>query len=605
MLSILLFPLQGIAQSPSITRIEPPNWWVGMKTNAIQLLCYGEHLRNLSVVSATPSIKVKKVSSDNPAYAFIDIVIDPRTRPGDHTFTVRTKAGNTTFTFAIQKRLPPRGRCQGFDASDVIYLITPDRFANGDTTNDSVAGYSDSLRRNDPYGRHGGDIQGIINHLDYLKDLGVTSLWINPLVENNGRWASYHGYAVTDLYKIDPRFGSNSLYQSFVREAHARGLKVIMDHVNNHIGINHPWIANLPTPDWLNGTPEQHQHSFHSKVELTDIHSDSRTQDRATHGWFTDAMPDLNQSNPHVAQYLTQNTFWWIESTGLDGIREDTYPYIDPVFRAKWCAAILKEYPQFNIVGEVWIQDPVYLAPYQAGSFFPKKFDPVLPSITDFGLFDAIARTFSDSGSIMPVFECLTKDFLYPHPENLLTFLDNHDIQRIMNRVKGDISKVKLALTLLLTTRGIPQILYGTEIGMAGGKDHGTLRADFPGGFPGDNRNAFEEAERTPQENDLFHFTQELLRLRKSHPALARGTLLHYKPAREVYVYFRRDDNEQLMIVLNNSDVTRTVMLADYPAATDNVSTLRDLRSGETIATAGDSLMVGPRTARILQLLQK
>jgi neopullulanase len=600
--AIVVLLRSGFAGPPSITRVDPPNWWTGMKHNAIQLLCYGNDLRNLSVAVNSRSITVTKVTSYTPTYAFVEITIDPKAAAGNYEFTLTNESGSTSITYGLKKRQPATGRFQGFDATDVIYLITPDRFANGDTTNDSVSGYPDTLHRSDPYGRHGGDLQGIIDHLSYLKDLGVTALWLNPLVENNGREASYHGYAATDLYRIDPRFGSNALYQRFVDEAHARGLKVIMDHVNNHIGINHPWIGNVPAPEWLNGSPEQHQKAFHSKVELTDIHSDSITKDHATLGWFTDAMPDLNQKSPRMARYLIENTLWWIESTGLDGIREDTYPYIDPQFRAAWCAALLREYPHFNIVGEVWIQDPVYLAPYQSGSFFPKSYDPVLPSLTDFGLFDAFARTFSDSGSIMPVFECLTKDFLYPHPGALVTFLDNHDIQRIMFRVKGDARRFALAMTLLLTTRGIPQILYGTEIGMVGGKDHGTLRADFPGGFPGDAHNAFDEMGRTPLQNDLFNLTKELLALRRSHAALSRGELRHFKPVRELYVYFRILGEERILIALNNSDSTRQVRISDFPAETSGATSLQDLRSGETWVIPADSLSVGPRTSRIILL---
>lgn len=571
------------AQPPTVTRIDPPNWWVGMKTSTIQLMIYGERLSGISARSTSGTVSVRKVHHiENPSYAFIDIGISPTAKPGANTLILTNSSGRTAIVFHILKREEQPGRCQGFDSRDIIYLITPDRFANGDTTNDSVPAFADKRNRAEPYGRHGGDIQGIISKLDYLQDLGVTALWMNPMVEDNATTASYHGYAATDLYRIDPRFGTNASYAQLIYQAHRHGLKVVMDHVNNHIGINHPWIRNLPTPDWLNGTVENHQRVFHSKVELTDIHSDSIIKSKATHGWFTDYMPDLNQSNPFVAKYLLQNTIWWIESTGLDGIREDTYPYIDPVFRAAWCSSILKEYPHFNIVGEVWIQNPEYLAPYQAGSFFPKKFEPHLPSITDFGLFDAFSRAFADSGSMTAVFECLTKDFLYPDPTNLVTFLDNHDITRFMYRVKGDVKRLKLALTLLLTTRGIPQILYGTEIGMMGGKDHGALRADFPGGFPGDTRSAFTEQGRTEQENDIFNFTKQLLTIRRNHRALSLGSLVHFKPISDVYVYFRVFGNEHIMVVINNSRGKQIVDLTPLQHQLVGSSELLDLRNGHT-----------------------
>jgi glycosidase len=571
------------AQPPTVTRIDPPNWWVGMKTSTIQLMIHGEHLSGISAKSTSGGVSVGKVYHiENPSYAFIDIAISPKVKPGAHTLILTNSSGKTAISYHILKRENLIGRFQGFDSRDVIYLITPDRFANGDTTNDSVPELTDKLNRADPYGRHGGDIQGIIGKLDYLHDLGVTALWMNPMVEDNATTASYHGYAATDLYRIDLRFGTNALYSQLVHQAHKCGLKVIMDHVNNHISINHPWIKNLPTPDWLNGTVENHQEAFHSKIELTDTHSDSVVKSKATHGWFTDYLPDLNQSNPFVAKYLVQNTIWWIESSGLDGIREDTYPYIDPEFRAVWCSSILNEYPHFNIVGEIWIQDPEYLAPYQARNFFPKKFDPNLPSITDFGLFDAFSRAFADSGSIAAVFECLAKDFLYPHPDNLVTFLDNHDIQRIMSRVKGDVKRLKLALTLLLTTRGIPRILYGTEVGMMGGKDPGSLRADFPGGFPGDTRSAFTAQGRTEQENDIFNFTKQLLMLRRDHRALSLGSLIHFNPIREVYAYFRIFGNERILVIINNSNERQAVDLAPLQYQLMEMSELLDLRNGHT-----------------------
>lgn len=581
-ISFLLFlTAQCVAQPPTVTRIEPPNWWVGMKHGKVQLMLYGNHLSLSSVKSSSSDVTVRKIYPiENPAYAFVDVVISPRTKPGVYSFILRSTSGATTISYPLLRRTNPSGRYQGFDSRDVIYLITPDRFANGDTTNDTVAGMLDTLNRTNPYGRHGGDIEGIIDHLDYMNDLGVTTLWMNPMVEDNASSASYHGYAATDLYRVDPRFGTNTLYRELVDEAHKRGLKIIMDHVNNHIGINHPWIRDLPTHDWLNGTVKDHQKVFHSKIELSDIHSDSIVKNKATHGWFTDYMPDLNQSNAFVATYLIQSTVWWIESTGLDGIREDTYPYIDPVFRAHWCRAILDEYPHFNIVGEVWITDPVYLAPYQRASYFPNEFDPDLPSITDFGLFDALNRVFADTASISTVFECLTKDFLFPSPGNLVTFLDNHDIPRIMFRLNGDVKRFKLALTLLLTTRGIPQLLYGTEIGMVGGKDHGTLRADFPGGFPGDKRDAFTQQGRTALEEDIFNFTKELLRLRKEHDALAKGSLVHFKPFHEVYVYLRLTPSERVLVIINNNKQRESIDLTPYQYEFGGKSELLDLKSG-------------------------
>ncbi|MBI4535350.1 MAG: cyclomaltodextrinase N-terminal domain-containing protein, partial [Ignavibacteriae bacterium] len=494
-----------------------------MKWNRLQLMLYGEHLDNVGVVSQDPGLRVLAVHEiANSSYAFIDVEIGENLDAGEYVLSLEKADGKESISFILLQREDPSGRFQGFDQRDIIYLITTDRFTNGDTTNDEIQGMSEGLDRTNPYGRHGGDIQGIIDKLDYIKDLGVTTIWNQPLVENNGR-TSYHGYAVTDMYRIDPRFGTNALFKRFVDEAHSRGLKVIMDHVNNHIGINHPWIKNLPTADWLNGSVEDHQPPYHGKIELHDIHSDSGTRSKATHGWFTDYMPDLNQKNPLVKNYLIQNTLWWIQFSGLDGIRDDTYPYADQEFLSEWCMALLTEYPNFNIVGEVWIQDPAFLAPYQRGSHLPKAFDTNLPSITDFGLYDAFVKVFGSGESISTIHRALAHDFLFPDAEGLVTFLDNHDTRRIMHRVNGDVRRFKLALQLLLTTRGIPQIYYGTEIGMMGGSDHGRIRADFPGGFPGDRRDAFTATGRTAEENGIFQFLKELIALRRSHEALMQG----------------------------------------------------------------------------------
>lgn len=590
--TILLVNL-SFAQPPRVEKVEPPHWWAGMKLNKIQLMLYGENLTNATITSSSPSITIVNTHQlDNASYLFVDVIISPRAEPGDYQLNITSPRGKSSFTFPLMKRRASTNEHQGFSQADVIYLIVPDRFANGDTTNDLLRGtpvpHLDTLNRADPYSRHGGDLQGIINKLDYLNELGVTALWLTPVVENNGRQASYHGYATTDLYKIDARFGSNELYATFVREAHKRKLKVIMDHVSNHFGINHPWIKNLPMPDWLNGSPANHQKPYHGKLELDDINSDSLTKQKATRGWFADYMPDFNQANPFVANYLIQSTIWWIEFSGIDGIREDTYPYINEEFRERWCKTILNEYPRFNIVGEVWVQDPAYLAPYQRGSALRKRVAPELPAVTDFGLFDAFMKAFVDStGSIDAVFNCLTKDFLFPDPTNLVTHLDNHDIRRIMYNVKGDVKRFKLALMTLLTTRGIPQILYGTELGMMGGPDHGRLRADFPGGWQSDARDAFTEQGRTAQENDIFNFTKQLLQLRKRSAPLQTGKLIHFKPMKEAYVYFRILNNERIMVIINRNKEKQVVNLAPFEHQLINVSRVRELISGQEFDLSG------------------
>ncbi|MGA7159716.1 MAG: alpha-amylase family glycosyl hydrolase [Bacteroidota bacterium] len=607
LLCLILF-VQGLsAQAPRVDKIEPPNWWTGMKLNKIQLMVYGEHLDGVQTTSFSRDITILKTySPPNHSYAFINIEIKKTANPGIQTLKLSSRMGSTSFRFPLLKRPKAVAEHQGFNSSDVIYLIVPDRFANGDTTNDNIAGMLDGVKRSDPSGRHGGDLQGIITKLDYLNDLRVTTLWLTPVVENNTPRGSYHGYATTNLYEVDSRLGSNDLYREFVREAHQHKLKVIMDHVNNHISINHPWIKNLPTPDWLNGTPENHQRPTNSKAELDDMHSDSLIKQRETNGWFDDHMPDLNQRNPFVSQYLKQSTIWWIEFSGIDGIREDTYPYIDPRFREDWCKTVLEEYPRFNIVGEVWVQDPVFLAPYQRGSHFRRSIKPELPSLTDFGLYDALLKTFADtSGKIENVFTTLAKDFLYPDPENLVTFLDNHDIRRIMFNVKGDVKRFKLALLTLLTTRGIPEMLYGTEIGMKGGPDHGTLRADFPGGFTNDQRNAFSESGRSEEENEIFNFTRQLLKIRSTYKSLQKGSLIHFKPKNEVYVYFRILGNERVMVVINHNIGKQRVDLLPFANQLQGGMWLRNLITGTELELSGtDKLELEGMSGMILEIVR-
>lgn len=577
---LLAAPSPLCAQLLRVDRVEPPNWWTGMRWNTLQLMLYGDGLEGVSAESADPSVRVKGTHPGaSSKHAFVQLEITPKARPGTVTLRLRRGSEHLELHYPLEARADTTGRHRGFGPGDVIYLVTPDRFANGDPGNDSVEGYLEGVDRGAPYGRHGGDIRGIIGRLDHLKDLGVTALWCNPLVENSGR-NSYHGYAATDLYRIDPRFGTNEEYAELVREAHRRGLKVVLDHVNNHIGIGHPWVKEPPLADWLNGTPSDHLPAYHGKFELHDPNSDSLTRARARLGWFSGYMPDVNQRNPFVADYLIQNTIWWMERTGLDGIREDTYPYIDPSYAARWCAAVRREYPRTNIVGEVWIHEPVYLGPYQSGSPLARGVDTHLPSVTDFGLFSAFHTVFAESASVAAVFGALTQDFVYGDPHGLVTFLDNHDISRIMFRVRQDTSRFLQAMTMLMTLRGIPQILYGTEIGMVGGRDHGRLRADFPGGWPGDERDAFTPAGRSPLEQALFERVRGLIRLRTSRPALAAGRMVHFAPEKEVYCYARVAPAETVFVVVNNGKDAAEVDRWRFSAYAGEGGTLRDLPTG-------------------------
>ena len=580
----LLYTSLIFSQTMSVSKIEPPNWWVGMKWNKVQLMVYGKNISDAKVSCAQQPLKIEKVNRvENPDYLFIDVSIPNSLSDGNYTFSFENGNEKVKYDFPIYERITSEDRYQGFNNSDVIYLITPDRFVNGDTTNDEVAGMVPDFEPDYYLGRHGGDIQGIINKLDYLQDLGFTAIWNNPLVENNND-ISYHGYAATDLYNVDARFGNNELYKKLVDEAHKRGMKIIYDHVSNHISDNHPWMKNLPTPDWINGTVANHMNAVHDKMALSDIHADSSTIIQLTKGWFVDSMPDLNQENPFLSNYLIQNTLWWIESTGLDGIREDTYPYVNQLFMSNWAEAILNEHPTLNIVGEVWTGQPAFLADYQTGSYMPRSFDTYLPSVTDFGIRDIYYEFLKGDKTIYSIYETLSKDYLYPDPDNLVTFIDNHDVTRAMLASDGNIDKVKIALTLLLTTRGIPQILYGTEIGLKGGEDHGLLRANFPGGFPNDSTDAFTEQGRTENQNDIFNFLRKLLHLRKEYPSLAKGKLIHFPPVDDVYHYIKSYDDEIVLIIINGSKENKTFTLNSNEKYFSSIKNFYDLYTGEAIS---------------------
>ncbi|RJP68559.1 MAG: hypothetical protein C4539_08720 [Ignavibacteriales bacterium] len=590
------------AQGFEINKIEPPNWWAGMKTNKINLMVYGKNLTEVQAQFSSPGSKVVKINkAENTDYIFIDAEIGDI---ADETNKIIFTSGNdkVEFAFPVCKRENADGRYGGFSQKDVIYLIMPDRFSDGDITNNTIEGLVDKYNPESRIGRHGGDIKGILNHLDYIKDLGCNTIWMTPLTENN-MGISYHGYAVTDHYKIDARFGSNKDYFDLVKEAHQKGLKIILDHVANHIGINHPWMKNLPFPDWINGDAKNFHTTSHHNSSYYDINSDEQTREYSNTGWFVKEMPDLNPRNPFLAKYLIQNTIWWIESSGLDGIREDTYPYGDQKFLAEWAKTILEEYPDFNIVGEVWIGDPAFRAPFQKGSRFPKEFDSNLPAVTDFGFQEACRDVFANDKSIRLIYELIAKDNLYADPANLVTFVDNHDIERLIFSTNGNLGKTKQALALLLTTRGIPQILYGTEIGLMGGKDHGALRQDFPGGFPNDNRNAFNKDERTEQENDIFNFTKKVLEIRNNFTSIQDGKLIHYPPKDEVYYYFRVKDRQKILVVINNNKNSVKFNPEFISYQFENKVALIDLMNGDEIKiTDGFEISLEANGVRIFEV---
>jgi glycosidase len=594
LLATYLFP-----QEIEINKIEPPNWWEGMNHNKVQLMVYGEELNQLKIDNGQLKISgIHEVESGN--YLFVDFDLSD-VKAGDYEISFSNGNSIAKINFPILKREQTQNIHQGFSNEDVIYLIMPDRFANGDISNDFVDGYVDKFQDEFTQARHGGDLQGIIWKLDYLKNLGVSTLWLTPVVENN-TMRSYHGYSATDFYKVDPRLGNHELYKAFVNTAHQKGMKVIMDHVANHMAIDHPWIKNLPTNDWINGTVEKHLRANHHKMVFTDPHADSSTIKHVQEGWFVDYMPDLNHKNKFVANYIIQNTLWWIESTGVDGIREDTYPYCDQKFMSNWAEAILSEYPNFNIVGEVWTGEPAFLSGYQQGNKLTKS-NSNLPALTDFGFRDALVNYLTGKESIYRFYNVLASDYLYPDAEQLVTFIDNHDVGRGMYYADSDIEKFKIAYHLLFTTRGIPQMFYGTEIGMKENEDHGTLRKNFPGGFPDDERDAFTSSGRTEYENDIYNFFQNILKLRKKYPSLSKGELIHFPPHNEVYVYLKKYEEEMILNIVNAGENYTSIDLSKYSHLFGERTKLTNLTTNEVTDILSSEKITVPNKNAIMFLV--
>ncbi|MEM8486474.1 MAG: alpha-amylase family glycosyl hydrolase [Bacteroidota bacterium] len=605
MVLLVSFAATVQAQDVHIDHIEPPNWWAGMQHDQVQLMVYGNNLQGITASFDDDALPVKVVHSlANPTYSFIDVDFSQATA-GTYTLRLTGKDSEATIDFPVYERAPLAGRNQGFGVDDVVYLITPDRFTNGDPSNDRAAGMIDDFDPSQHGTRHGGDLQGIQARLPYLADLGITAVWLNPILENNAN-NSYHGYQATNYYKIDPRHGGNEAYKDFVAAAHRHGIKVIFDHVNNHIGVHHVWVDNLPTATWLNGSKEDHLSSKHYKMAFSDPYADPHADDLLRTFWFVDAMPDVNQRDPYVAKYLIQNSIWWMEYTGLDGYREDTYPYPDQDFLADWAAAILQEYPRSNIVGEIWETEPAYLSLFQKETHFERDFETNLPTIMDFALTDAWRKYLEGSVRLDAVYKVLAQDFVYTDRNNLFTFFDNHDMARGYFIADGNVKKMKQVFTMLLTTRGIPQMLYGSEHNMRGGQSHIELRANMPGGFPGDTRDVFTEAGRTEMENDMFSFVRTLLHLRKKHDVLRHGRLVHYPVAwnESVYKYLRMDDDEKILVLINGEDDNKQVDLSELLHWFGAEASFKNLVTDEVMQmNANAQLTLSPLGAYVLQVV--
>ncbi len=545
-------------------RVEPSFWWVGMQDSRLQIMVHGDEVSNLTPKISNRHITLDSVSrTDNSNYMFLNLSIDSKMKSGFFKIDFFKKGQRVNrIDYELKQRSPNSRLREGFDNSDVIYLISPDRFVNALTENDHIEGMRPDTDRQNPSKRHGGDLEGIISRLDYIEEMGFSAIWICPLLESNQKEYSYHGYATTDYYKIDPRYGSNEDYVRLVQEANKRGIKIIMDQVLNHNGSYHYWTDDLPSQDWYHYAKDSIKPmTSHKRTVLSDPYVAQSDRVAFSDGWFVNRMPDLNQQNNLLATYLIQNAIFWIEYSGIQGIRQDTYSYPDPGFMNDWSSRILLEYPNFNLVGEEWSVNPAIVSRWQLGKQNNDGFESNMPSMMDFPLQKAIVSSINKeeqpwTNSFDEVYEMMGNDFLYPDPNNLVVFLDNHDMARIYDQVEGSKAKLEMALNYLYSTRGIPQVYYGTEIMLAYPEnpgDHGRLRIDMPGGWEGDSINAFEGEGLSEDQIEIQELIKKLNLLRRNNTAFQTGHLLHYAPEKEVYVLFRFDKEKRFMIVFNKN----------------------------------------------------
>ncbi|MDR1555612.1 MAG: glycoside hydrolase family 13 protein [Tannerellaceae bacterium] len=597
-----------IAREPYIDRIEPLFWWCGMKNPELQIMVYGKDIAKSKIKIDYPNVRIKEVVNvENSNYLFIYLEIEKEATPG--TMQIEFNDGKKTVKKAFE--LKPRETkpgAMGFSAKDVMYLITPDRFSNADTSNDN----SDTVKvnRDRPNSRHGGDIRGIIDKLEYIDNLGFTTIWLNPVQENRQQGGSYHGYAITDFYQVDSRLGTNEEYCELIDKAHTKGMKIVMDMIFNHCGSGHWWLRDLPSSDWLNNKDNFVQ-TNHYKWTLMDIHASESEKDVLINGWFSRGMPDLNQRNRHLATYLIQNSIWWIEYARIDGIRQDTHPYADYDFMSRWCKEISGEYPDFNIVGEAWYPRITASAWWQQNSKNNKQ-NTNLKTVMDFDLSFTCEKAFTDESAsregteagLFKLYEVIAQDYLFADPDNILIFLDNHDLGRFMKKDETDLRRYKQALSFLLTTRGIPQIYYGTEILMYGEKKEGdgNIRKDFPGGWKEDLTNAFTPEGRSVLQNEAWNFMQKLLQWRKTNKTVTEGSLIHYTPDRTgCYVYARIKDKDVVLIMLNGTNKEQSVSMKRFHEVLGNKTLGKDLLTGQSFSLT-TSINLPPRGVYILEL---
>lgn len=588
----------GGAAAPQVEKMDPPNWWVGF-TPEVMLLIKGHNFGGAAVSTSYLGVRVvRSEASANGDYLFVWVKIAARARAGQAAFTIRNSSGAMTVRFPLLRPASTTGRFQGVSPDDTIYLIMPDRFADGDPGNDRPAGSTAVYDRHDPMAYHGGDLRGVIDHLGYLHDLGVDTLWLTPIVANSD--SAYHGYHAVDFYAVDRHMGTLRDYQLLVAEAHRRGMKVVMDFVANHVGPTHPWVNDPPAPDWFHGTPQNHTEATYNFSGLTDPHASARQYRSVIDGWFVNLLPDLNTDESKVEQYLVENAQWWTEISGLDGLRLDTFPYSSLRSWSIWHQQLRQVFPHLTTIGEVSDRDPTITAFFQGGR---KQWDGVDSGVTtvfDFPFYYALRDVLLGGQPVQRLIDVLRLDWLYPRPSVLVPFIGNHDKKRFMSEAGASPQKLMAAFSLLLTVRGIPQIYSGDEIGMAGGDDPDNRR-DFPGGFPGDSRNAFMVAGRTQQEQAIFAYVQELLRLRQAHPALRDGKMWNIGWDESYWAFVRETGQERVLVVFNNAVTPRHLSIPLNDTPLEGTREVKSLLGSATAEIQDGALQVNvPATAMLI-----
>lgn len=597
---------KSLEVTPAVTKVDPPNWWVGL-TPEVMLLISGHDLEATHVACNMPTLRVTRTQAAAAGnYLFVWLKIGTDTRSGTAVCRITAPKGATSFELPLAARAPTLGKFQGLSQDDVIYLIMPDRFANGDPANDEPSEAPGSHDRSKAHSYHGGDLRGIKNHLPYLKELGVTTLWLTPVVKN-GVAQDYHGYGAVDLYAIDPHLDSLKDYQDLVAAAHKEGMKIFFDVVPNHIGPRHPWVSNPPLPDWFHGTLQHHlvsssplKGTFYGKAEqsgndpfesLIDPHAPAWMKRNLTEGWFAGILPDMNTENPVVEEYLLQNSIWWAEISGLDGYRVDTFPYVGRKFWAHWHAGLRRLYPNLTTIGEVFHPDPSVTSFFMGGVRRYDGIDSGLSTVFDFPMFFTLRDVLLRNAPVGRIADVLRHDALYLRPDLLVPFFSNHDVPRFASAQGSSAAKLKLAFGLTLTLRGIPEIYYGDEIGMPGGGDPDNRR-DFPGGWIGDSNDAFTQAGRTPEQQDIFSCVQSLLRIRRERPALRRGLLWHLASDETAYVFLRESEEERIVVAFNNADRTRELRITLDGTPLQKATEFSNLFGSATAQLAGSELRI-------------